>query len=305
MQRYIVYRIGQGLLVIWLVSLVIFFLGHVTGDPSELLLPIEASEQDRELFRAKWGLDRPLYVQYVVFMASAATGDLGVSYVGARAVGELIAQRLPNSLKLCGFAMLLALLGGIPLGIVAAVKKDTGLDFLARLVAVLGQSMPSFLIGLLFLELFSVRLCLLPTSGMGGWSHYVLPAATLSWLTTAGIMRLLRSSMLDVMDSEYLKMARIKGVAERWVIGKHALRNAVIPVITFAGMQFAIMLTAAVVVETIFAWPGIGRLAYEAIINRDFPVIRGVILTVAVIVVIVNLTVDIIYAYVDPRVRYR
>ena len=304
MQRYILHRALQGLLVLWLVSLLVFFLGHITGDPAQLLLPITASSEDAKFFREKWGLDRPLYEQYLVFISSAVRGNLGVSYAGAREVGELIAQCLPNSIKLCGIAMIVALLAGFPLGIAAAVKKDSLIDLLARLAAVLGQAIPSFLIGLIFMEFFAVRLGWLPTSGMGSWLHYILPAATLSWLTTAGILRLLRSNMIDVMDSEYIKMARCKGMPEITVIGKHVLKNAVIPVVTFVGMQFAIMLTAAVAVETIFAWPGLGSLAYEAILGRDFPLMRGIILTVAVIVVIINLVVDIIYAYLDPRIRY-
>lgn len=305
MQRYILRRLGQGLLVIWAVSVIIFLVSHATGDPAELLLPIQATEQDQVLLRQKWGLDKPLHIQYVVFMGSALHGDLGVSYIGAREVSELIAQRLPNSLKLCGMALLMAILAGVPLGVAAAVKKGSIVDFAAEIVAVLGQTLPSFLIALIFMELFAVRLEWLPTSGMGGWGHYILPAATLGWITTAGIMRLLRSSMLDVMDSEYIKLARMKGLSKAVVVWKHALRNALIPVTTFAAMQFAITITAAVVIEVIFAWPGIGRLAYEGILGRDFPIIRGVILTVATIVVIVNLLVDILYAYIDPRIRYR
>ena len=304
MWRYILHRLGQGLLVICLLSVVVFFLAYLTGDPADLLLPMEATQEDKALFRQKWGLDQPLYVQYGMFAANALRGDFGVSYRGGRQVGPLLAQRLANSLGLVSVSTLLALVVGIPLGVVAAARKNSAVDYGARFVAVLGQSAPSFFIALVLMEVFAVRLALLPTSEMGSLAHYVLPVTTLAWLTTAGILRLVRSSMLDVLDSDYVKLARIKGVSETRVIWKHALRNALVPVITFAGVQFAVMIAAAVVVEVVFAWPGMGRFAYEAVQSRDFPVLRAVILTISAIVVAVNLAVDVLYAYIDPRIRY-
>ena len=221
-----------------------------------------------------------------------------------RPVIELIGDRLPNSLKLAGFSLAVSLALAFPLGIMAAVRKGTALDRFAQVVSVLGQSLPTFWVGIVLIEVVAGRLQWFPAGEAGGFSHYVLPGFTLGWFVVAGLMRLLRSGMLEVLDSDYVKMARIKGVAERRVIWRHALKNALIPVITFAGIYFAILVTTAIVVETVFAWPGMGRLTFEAIAGRDFPVIQAVVLVTAVIVAGVNLCVDCLYALIDPRIRY-
>jgi ABC-type dipeptide/oligopeptide/nickel transport system permease component len=304
MQRYIVMRFLQSLLALVILSVLIFLLARATGDPLMLILPMQASEEDYANARHILGLDKPLPVQYGMFIAKALRGDFGTSLRARKPVKELLLERLPNSVKLAGFSLLVSLAVAFPLGVVAAVKKGTGIDTAANVIAVLGQSLPAFWVGILLIELVAGRWQILPAGGTGGFSHYILPGFTLGWFVVAGMMRLLRSSMLDVLDSEFIKMARVKGVPERWVVWKHALRNALIPVVTFGAIYFAIIVTTAIVVETVFAWPGMGRLTYEAITSRDFPVIQAVVLTTAVIVIVVNLGVDILYAYLDPRIRY-
>jgi ABC-type dipeptide/oligopeptide/nickel transport system permease component len=304
MQRYIVMRFLQSLLALVILSVLIFLLARATGDPLMLILPMQASEEDYANARRILGLDKPLPVQYGMFIAKALRGDFGTSLRARKPVKELLLERLPNSVKLAGFSLLVSLAVAFPLGVVAAVKKGTGIDTAANVIAVLGQSLPAFWVGILLIELVAGRWQILPAGGTGGFSHYILPGFTLGWFVVAGMMRLLRSSMLDVLDSEFIKMARVKGVPERWVVWKHALRNALIPVVTFGAIYFAIIVTTAIVVETVFAWPGMGRLTYEAITSRDFPVIQAVVLTTAVIVIVVNLGVDILYAYLDPRIRY-
>jgi peptide/nickel transport system permease protein len=243
-------------------------------------------------------------VQYWLFISKAVQGDFGRSLKGQMPVMDLIKERLPNSIKLAAVSLTITVLFAFPLGVLAAVKKGTALDTVANLVAVLGQSLPQFWVGIVLIQIFAVGLRWLPVAGVGGVSHYILPAFTLGWFVVAGMMRLLRSSMLDVLDSEFIKMARIKGVPWGTVLWKHALRNALIPVLTFGAIYFAILITGAILVETVFAWPGIGQLVYQGIVFRDFPVIQAIVLLTAGIVVAVNLLVDITYAYVDPRIRY-
>jgi peptide/nickel transport system permease protein len=297
-------RFLQSLLALVILSVLIFLLAHATGDPLMLILPMQASEEDYANARRILGLDKPFPVQYGIFIANALRGNFGTSLRARKPVKELLLERLPNSVKLAGFSLTVSLVVAFPLGILSAVKKGTRIDTAANVIAVLGQSLPAFWVGILLIELVAGRWQILPAVGTGGLSHYILPGFTLGWFVVAGIMRLLRSSMLDVLDSEFVKMARVKGVAERWVVWKHALRNALIPVVTFGAIYFAIIVTTAIVVETVFAWPGMGRLTYEAITSRDFPVIQAVVLTTAVIVIFVNLGVDILYAYLDPRIRY-
>lgn len=304
MQRYILFRLMQAVVTLFVISIVVFLLARASGDPLHLMMPMEASKEDYDLVRKELGLDRPLHIQYVVWLGKVAQGDFGKSLRAKVPVKELLAQRLPNSMKLALVALTFTMLLALPLGIVAAVKKGSGVDTVAKVVALLGQSMPTFWLGIVLMIIFAVWLRWVPTSGMGSLKHYLMPAFTLGWFITAGVMRLVRSSMLEVLDSEYVKLARIKGVSERRVIWLHALRNALIPVITFAAVYFAIFIGAAVVVETVFNWPGVGRLAYEAVIWRDFPIIQGVVITVAAIVMVLNLAVDVVYAYIDPRIRY-
>jgi peptide/nickel transport system permease protein len=296
-------RLLQSVVTLLLFSVVIFGLARATGDPLTLVLPMVATEEDFANARRYLGLDRPLWAQYLTFVGRAAVGDFGTSIRARRPVNELLRERLPNSLALASFAMVLSLLVAFPLGVAAAVRRGTAVDTVARVVAVLGQSLPTFWVGILLIEFVAGRLQWLPAGGTGGVAHFILPGFTLGWFVIAGMMRLLRASMLEVLDQEYVTTARAKGAAEPSVIWRHALKNALIPVVTFAGVYFAILVTTAIVVETVFAWPGLGRLAYEGISARDFPVIQAVVLVTAVIVVGVNLVVDLLYAWIDPRIR--
>jgi ABC-type dipeptide/oligopeptide/nickel transport system permease component len=303
MQRYILRRISQSALTLLALSVLIFIVCRLMGDPVLLMLPDDASPEDVAQLRVALGLEKSLPVQYWLFLSSAARGDFGRSIKGQVPVLDLIKERLPNSLELALVSLLITVVLAFPLGVAAAVKKGTSIDTVANLIAVLGQSLPQFWVGIVLIQIFAVHLRWLPVAGTGSVWHYILPGFTLGWFLVAGIMRLLRSSMLDVLDSEFVKLARIKGVSGWLVIWKHALKNAVMPVLTFAAIYLAILITGAILVETVFAWPGIGQLIYQGIVYRDFPVIQAVVLLSAVIVVAVNFIVDISYAYLDPRIR--
>jgi ABC-type dipeptide/oligopeptide/nickel transport system permease component len=303
MKQYIVRRAGYALLSLFLLSLTIFFFVRVTGDPATLLAEPGASPDDIAAIHHQFGLDRPLLVQYWIFMSSLLRGDLGQSFYYQTPVMSLYLSRLPNSLQLAAVAMAFSLLIGIPSGILAAVRVGRFWDSAGKLFALLGLSMPSFWIGLLMILLFSVYLGWLPSSGAGTPLHLIMPAFALGWYFAAAHMRLTRSSMLEVLGSEYIKLARIKGLPESLVIAKHAFKNALIPVLTLAGINLVLMINVAVVVETVFAWPGIGRLLYEGITFRDFPVVQGVVILGGAMIVFVNLAVDVVYAVIDPRIR--
>jgi ABC-type dipeptide/oligopeptide/nickel transport system permease component len=305
MQRYIVRRFLQAVVALLILSVLIFVLVRLTGDPTLLLLPEDASAADIAQLRRTLGLDRPWPVQYWRFISNVVQGDFGRSIRGRIPVGDLIKDRLPHSIRLGAASLVVTLVIALPLGVLAAVNKGSLMDTTAQIVAVLGQSMPMFWVGIVLIQIFAVYLRLLPSGGTGSLAHYILPAFTLGWWLVAGIMRLLRSSLLEVLDSEFVKLARIKGLTEGRVIWKHALRNALIPVVTFGGIYMAILITAAILVETVFAWPGVGRLVYEAIVFRDFPVVQAVVLMTAGFVIVTSLVVDILYAYLDPRIRYQ
>jgi peptide/nickel transport system permease protein len=303
MKRYIVRRVGYAVLSLFLLSLTIFFFVRVTGDPAALLVEPGAAPGDVAAIHHQFGLDRPLYVQYALFMWSLFHGDLGQSFYYQTPVMGLYLSRLPNSLELAAVAMALSLLIGIPSGILAAVRVGRFWDSIGKLFALLGLSMPSFWVGLLLILLFSVYLGWLPSSGAGTPWHLIMPAFALGWYFAAAHMRLTRSSMLEVLGSEYIKLARIKGLPQVLVIAKHAFKNALIPVLTLAGINLVLMVNVAVVVETVFAWPGIGRLLYEGIAFRDFPVVQGVVIMGGAMIVMVNLLIDVVYAVIDPRIR--
>jgi peptide/nickel transport system permease protein len=304
MLRFVLFRLLQSLVALAILSVVVFVLARATGDPLHMILPMSATEEDYANARRYLGLDRPYVEQYLSFVGRALIGDFGVSIRARRPVSELIRERLPNSLRLAAFAMSVSLAMAFPLGVLAAVRKGSTTDRTAQIISVLGQSLPSFWVAIILVEFVAGRWQWLPAGGSEGLRSYVLPGFTLGWFVVAGLMRLLRSGMLEVLDSEYVKLARLKGVVERRVVWLHALKNALIPVVTFAGIYFAILVTTAIVVETVFAWPGLGRLAYEGITSRDFPVIQAVVLTTAAIVAVVNLGVDLLYAVIDPRIRY-
>ncbi|WP_421951991.1 ABC transporter permease [Pelagibacterium sp.] len=299
-------RFVESLIALLLMSVVIFLLSRLTGDPVALMLGDGATEADRQALIAELGLDQSLPVQYFTFVGNALTGNFGQSLTAsADPALELVLSRLPASLSLAGVALAFTLVVGIIFGVFAAVAHNSPIDVLARLIALIGQSIPSFWLGIVLMYVFAVQLRWLPTSGYGEPVHYVLPAATLGLFTLAAITRLVRASMLEALGSEYIKLARVKGLPETVVVWKHALANSLIPVITFMGTFFAVMITGAVVVETVFAWPGIGRLAYESILARDFPVVQTVVLVITALFILANLAVDILYVIVDPRMRSR
>ena len=305
MQRYILIRLVEGLITLLIMSMVIFFVVRQTGSPIDLYLPAGAtSEQIKELERI-FGLDKPLPVQYYSWLWQVLQGNLGISYQTSLPVSQLIAVGLPNSIKLATVALVMAMIPSLVMGVWAAVHRGRTLDYMVRAVAVFGQSVPGFWLGLMLIQIFAVNLGILPVAGMGSWKHYIMPSMTLGTWALAAYARLIRSSMLEVLDSDYILLARIKGVSERGVIWNHALRNALIPVVTFTGVYFALMITAAVVTETVFAWPGMGLMMYDAIKLRDFPVIQGMVLVSAAIVIVFNLIVDVLYGYLDPRIRLR
>lgn len=303
MKQYIARRVGYSLLSMFLLSMTIFLFVRVTGDPASLLVEPGASQADIAAIHHQFGLDRPLWVQYALFMSSLFHGDLGQSFYYRTPVMQLYLSRLPNSLMLALVAMTFSLVIGIPSGILAAVNVGRFWDSVGKLFALLGLSMPAFWIGLLMILFFSVYLRWLPSSGAGTPLHLVMPAFALGWYFAATHMRLTRSSMLEVLGSEYVKLARIKGLPQSLVIAKHAFKNALIPVLTLAGVNLVIMVNVAVVVETVFAWPGIGRLLYEGITFRDFPVVQGVVIMGGAMIIAVNLFIDICYAVIDPRIR--
>ena len=304
MQRYIIRRLLQSAVVLVVLAVVVFALARVTGNPADLLLPEDATRADRAELLTKLGLDRPLYEQLWRFLSGAVRGDLGTSIRYRRPAAEVFFERLPNTLTLVPLSLISAIVIAIPLGLLAAVYRGTFIDRLSSGIAVLGIATPSFWLGVVLIYVFSIQLGWLPSARMGTPAHYVLPTITLAAFLVAGMMRLVRSSVLEVLDSEFVKLARIKGVSQTVVIWKHCLRNALIPVVTLFGVFFALLVTGAIVTETVFAWPGVGRLTYEAVLYRDYPLLQAVILLKAIIVLGVNLGVDVLYAYLDPRVRY-
>lgn len=304
MGRFIVRRLLQGVVLLFMVAALVFILGRLTGNPVDLMLPEDATAEDRASLVERLGLDGPMHTQFLTFIGNALQGDLGTSIRMRQPALDAFLSRLPNTLAIIPWALLLAMVVGIPLGVIAALNRGRFLDRAAGTVAVLGIAMPNFWLGIMLIFFFSVELGWLPSGRMGGPEHYVLPVITLGTFLTAGFMRLTRSSMLEVMESEYAKLARIKGMSETVVIWKHCLRNALIPVLTLWGVFIGNLITGAIVTETVFAWPGVGRLTYEAVIYRDFPLLQAVIILKAMLILSVNLVVDILYAYVDPRIRY-
>jgi ABC-type dipeptide/oligopeptide/nickel transport system permease component len=305
MTRFIIIRVLQTIVALIGISILIFVLVRASGDPSDLYRTSLTSEEDIARIRANMGLDKPLPEQYWIFISGLAQGDLGESLVKKRPVTEMIMERLPNTLNLAVSSFLVSMILAFFLGVLGATRRDTFLDNGVKFIAILGQALPGFWVAIMAILIFSVYWQILPAYGHGTPAHYVLPVATMAFFLLPGMMRLVRSSMLDVLDSEYVKLARIKGLPESIVIWKHALRNALIAPLTAAGMIFAMLITGMVVTEQVFAWPGIGRLIIEALFSRDFPVVQGVILMVGAAVLLINLLVDILYAYIDPQIRYQ
>lgn len=305
MNSYLLRRGWQSVLVLLGVSVVVFLILHLTGDPALLLLPPDATAEDIVKFRRAMGFDDPVAAQYLRFLKGALRGDFGESLRHGEPAMGLVLERLPATFELAGAGLLLALCLAIPAGIVSAVRRNTTVDYVSTVVALLGQAMPTFWLGIMLILIFSVRLNWLPSSGRGDLEHLILPAITLGLFTTARITRLTRSGMLEALGQDYIRTARAKGVSEPPVVWKHALRNASIPIVTIVGIELGTLLGGSVITETIFAWPGVGRLSVQAIFNRDYPVVQAAVFLLAGTFVIVNLLVDVVYTYLDPRIRFR
>jgi ABC-type dipeptide/oligopeptide/nickel transport system permease component len=304
MGRYLLKRLWQTIYVAVGISVISFFFIHLSGDPVMLMAPQDASMAEIEKLREQLGFNDPLYVQYWRFASRAAQGDLGVSLYHRVPAIDLIFQRLPASLELAVAAMLMALVVSIPLGILSAVKRGSVWDVASMLGALFGLSMPHFWLGIMMVLLFSVTLGWLPTSGRGTLAQLIMPSLALGLSLMAMFARLTRSVMLEVLSLDYVRTARAKGLKERVVIGKHALKNALIPLVTVAGMQFGFLIGGTVIIETVFAWPGVGRLVVQAIFSRDYPLVQAAVLVLAVLFVSINLLVDLIYLYLDPQITY-
>ena len=305
MKSYLLRRLWQSLLVIFGVSVVVFLILHLTGDPAALMLPPDATAEDIAKFRHDMGFDDPVAVQYVRFLKGAVRGDFGQSIRHGEPAMGLVVERLPATFELAGAGLVIALALAIPVGIVSAVRRNTSIDYISTVVALLGQAMPTFWLGIMLILVFSVRLNWLPSSGRGDVEHLILPAITLGLFTTARITRLTRSGMLEVLGQDYIRTARAKGMGEPPVVWKHALKNAAIPIVTIVGIELGTLLGGSVITETIFAWPGVGRLSVQAIFNRDYPVVQSAVFLLASTFVIVNFLVDVVYTYLDPRIRFR
>ncbi len=305
MLPYLVGRVLQALFCMLVVISIVFILTRLSGNPVHLLLDVNATQRDLEILTHHLGLDQPLPVQYAIYVRNIALGDFGTSVLTRRPVVEHIWERLPATIELGFVAMFLSVVLGVPVGVYSAVSRGGILDGAARVFSVLGQSMPPFWLGLMLILLFGVMLGLLPAGGRGGPQHLILPAFTLGYFTSAAIMRLTRSSMLEVLGADYIRFARLKGLHEQIILWKHGLKNALLPVITFAVMLFVQFLGGAVVTETVFAWPGLGRLILESITTRDYPIVQAGVLVLSALYLAGNLCVDLLYSYLNPKIRYR
>ncbi|MDQ0143914.1 ABC transporter permease [Cupriavidus necator] len=297
-------RLLHGLISILGASVIIFLISRLSGDPLALLLPADAPPQVIEQTRQHLGLDQPLVAQYLVFLRHAVTGDFGNSYRWQEPALGLILERLPATVELALAALAFSIAMAVPFGVLSAVWRGSWFDRFAKVFAMAGQAMPNFWVGLLLILFFAVQLNWLPAFGRESWSSLVLPAIALGWYPVAAQTRVVRSAMLDVLDSDYIRMGRAMGVPERVLIWKYALRNAAIPLVTILGVYFAAMLGGAFVVEVIFAWPGVGRTVVEAVFARDFPVVQAGVMLTSVLFVLSNLLVDLSYGLIDPRIRH-
>lgn len=304
MLQYIAKRLWYSLFVLLGVSTIIFFILRLTGDPVQLMVPPDATAADVERMRHLLGFDRPLIVQYLQFLWELLRGDLGVSLRYNQPAAGLVLERLPATGQLALTAFLFSLLISIPIGITSALRRGSWVDNIGSLFALVGQATPVFWLGIMAILLFSVKLHWLPSQGRSGWQSLIMPGVSLGLTAAAMTTRMVRSAMLEVLTQDYIRTARAKGLSGRVVIYKHALKNALIPVITVLGLQFGGLLSGSVVTETVFAWPGVGRLAVQSINGRDFPMVQAVVLMISLIFLVVNLLVDVAYGWANPRIRY-
>jgi peptide/nickel transport system permease protein len=305
MFEYVAKRLLLTIPVLFGILVISFMLTHLSGDPTDLILPTDVTEEARAAFRKLHGLDQPIWVQFYQFCIHAVQGDFGNSLRFQEPAIKLVMERMAATTELAGAAMFIAVSIGIPIGVIAAYRRNTFVDIAVRAISLLGQALPSFYLAIVAIIIFAVWLRLVPTGGRGGWLHLLLPATTLAFQLVALIARVTRSCMLDVLGQDYVRTARAKGLGEWTVVWVHGLRNAFIPVLTVIGLQVGFLMGGVVVTETVFSWPGVGRLAIQAIYARDFPVVQAVVLLFALIFVVVNLIVDLLYAVLDPRIGYR
>lgn len=321
MRRYLLTRLLYSVITLWLLVTIIFGLVRLTGDPVKMRGEMAADAAYLEQLRHDWGLDRPLPEQYVSFLWNLLHGDFGHSFEKSLPVGAIYFERLPNSLKLGFAAFVISMLLGVPLGMLTALKVGSWWDSAGKGIALLGLSVPGFFVGLVLIIVFGVQLGWLPVMGRGpgafvwdapstwvtfwfrDWNHLAMPAFALGWYFSGAMMRITRSAMLDVLGSDFVKLVRLKGVPERVVMAKHALKNSLVPILTLAGLNLLVMVNVAVVVEVIFNWPGVGQLLYDGLSNRDFPMVQGVVIMSGVFIVVLNFVIDTLYGYVDPRIR--
>ncbi|TAK34423.1 MAG: ABC transporter permease [Chloroflexota bacterium] len=304
MARFALAKAIQAVIALLAVSVIVFLLTRASGNPLDLMLDDYATAADRQVLAHHLGLDRPLAEQYGTFLWQSLHGDFGASIRAQRPAMDLVMERLPNSLGLAAFSLAISLIIALPVGVYSAVYRGGPLDAIGRIAAVLGQSLPLFWLGLILMLVFAAQLRWLPSAGMSGFSSYILPGITTGWFTAAGLMRLVRTAMLDVLGTEYVKLARAKGVPEFTVIWKHALKNALIPVVTFAAMLFVSMVSAAVVTETVFAWPGVGKLVIDAVQWRDYTVVQAAVIVISAMYIVTNFLIDLSYAHLNPKIRY-
>jgi peptide/nickel transport system permease protein len=298
-------RLARALIAVWLVSTVVFVVMRLSGDPVPLLLPADAPRSEYARVAKELGTDRPMPVQYAVFLGHVLKGDFGRSIHFREPAMRVALGYLPATVQLGLTAFALAVLVAVPVGVVSAVRRNTAVDHAAMGLALVGQSAPTFFLGILFILVLSLKAGLLPTSGRGDWTHLVLPALTLGAFSMASIARLTRSALLEVLRQDYVRTARAKGLREWRVVAKHAFRNAAIPVLTITGLQLGTLLGASVVTETVFAWPGLGRLAIHSIYNRDYPIVQCVVFLSALVFIVINFAIDLVYGLLDPRIRLR
>jgi len=304
MLRYVAKRLLQTIPTLFIVTFIVFFLMNVVGDPARLLLPEDASEEAVAALRETLELDRPILYRYGKYLAGLAHGDTGTSFRYNEPASRLVLERLPVTLKLAGASLTLGVLMAVPLGVISAVRRNTWIDLLATGAAVIGRSMPNFWLGIMLILLLAVRWKLLPVSGAASWKHFILPTVTIGTGLAASLTRLMRSSMLEVIGQDYIRTARAKGLAERVVIFKHALRNALIPVLTVLGLQVAILIDGAFITEQVFAIPGMGQLGVRSLQTLDFAVVQTVVLLGTIVTVASSLVIDLLYTVIDPRIRY-
>lgn len=303
MKAFFARRIAYSLITLVILATTIFVLVRLTGDPAYLLAPDGATDEELQVIREQIGTDSSLPRQFASFIGELARGDFGNSFQTGQSVRDLYFDRLPNSMLLVAAALSFALVIGIPAGIVSAVYNGRWMDTVSKVVALTGMAIPGFVLGFAMMWLFALKLRWLPVFGIGSWKHLIMPAVAIGWYFAASTLRLVRSSMLEILDADFVKLARLKGMPEKTVILKHAFKNALIPLITLTGVNFVVMINVATVIELVFTWPGVGSLLIEGIRNRDFPLVQGITIMAGIMIVAANFFIDMLYAWVDPRIR--